>query len=64
MAFVLRMKNVSRFLLFAGSLTMWVVVLTILNDTVFNADERLVVVGGSLMLGFLQTWLLTLALHT
>ncbi len=63
MALVLRMKYVSRFLLLAGSLIVWVVALSVLNDAYLNVEEY-VLLTGALLAAVAQTWALAFALRT
>lgn len=63
MAVVIRMKYVTRLFLLLGSLLVWLVVFTLLNDSYLKLDEYLLL-GGVLLIAFAQTWVLSAVLHT
>jgi hypothetical protein len=64
MALVIRMKNVSRALLFAGSFVVWLVLLAIVNEAmvVTKNEYLLLAIAGVVAIG--QTWVLATVLRT
>jgi hypothetical protein len=64
MAVVIRMKNVSRVLIFLGSLIVWTVLLTIRNDAVLGVKNDYIVLLTAGFVGLAQTWVLAMVLHT
>jgi len=64
MAVVIRMKNVSRVLIFLGSLIVWTVLLTLANDAVFDVKNDYLVLVAAGFIGLAQTWILAITLHT
>jgi hypothetical protein len=64
MALVIRMKNVSRALIFLGSLIVWVVVLSLVNDLFLNIPNDYLVLSGAALVGLAQTWIVAQILGT
>lgn len=64
MALVIRMKNVSRVLLFLGSLVVWIVVLSIVNDAVVNVKNDYLVLSAAGAVALATTWVLAVVLRT
>lgn len=64
MALVIRMKNVSRVLLFLGSVIVWFVLLTIVNDTMLGVKNDYFIIGGAATFALLQTLILAWVLGT
>jgi hypothetical protein len=64
MAVVIRMKNVSRVLIFLGSLIVWIVLLTVLNDAFLDVKNDYAVLITAGFAGLAQTWVLAMVLHT
>ena len=63
MEFAIRMKTLTRALIFLAAILVWLVVLVILNRTVLNQDD-LVVISSALVLSVLTTLGVAKALHT
>jgi len=63
MAFVVRMKYVTRALLFLGGLMLWTVIVFAVNDRFGNYDETRWI-GAAVVLALVQTWGLTFLLKT
>jgi hypothetical protein len=63
MALTIRMQTISRFMVFVASAVVWLILLTLLNNTYLSADDWAVVLGA-LAAGLVQTvvliWLLRL----
>jgi hypothetical protein len=63
MAPTIRMQTISRFMVFVASAVVWLILLTLLNNTYLSADDWTVVLGA-LAAGLVQTavliWLLRL----
>lgn len=67
MEFVIRMKTVARLLIFAASLIVWLILLSVWQSQaqfeVFGFQEE-VALFGAFALGLLQTWGIAYALRT
>ena len=63
MTYVIRMKTVSRVLIFLASLIVWTVVFSVLNATVLNVEEYFLLASATVV-GALTTWVVALALGT
>ena len=63
MALVIRMKNVSRTLIFIGSFLVWAIVLLLVKDAFFNFDEYVLLLFAG-VIGVVQTWVLAMVLGT
>lgn len=61
MALVIRMKNVSRTLLFLGSLMLWSILLAVANEPLFGNLSEWLVLSGAVLIATGQTWLLAYA---
>lgn len=64
MVLVIRMKSVTRFLLFAGSLIAWFLLLVVANDLLLDIKREEILLAAAFLFGVLQTWLLAYLLHT
>jgi len=64
MAVVIRMKNVSRALIFIGSLIVWVVLLTVANDAFLGLKNEYILLLSAGFVGLAQTWIVAMMLHT
>lgn len=64
MVLVLRMKWVTRLMILAGSLVVWAVALTLLNDAVLELRSEEVILGAAVVVGIVQTWLVAFFLGT
>ena len=63
MALVIRMKYVSRTLIFLGGLLLWLLALTMLNDSTLNLEEE-PLLALAVAIGAIQTWILAILLKT
>jgi hypothetical protein len=63
MEFVIRMKTITRTLIFLAAVLVWLVVLVLLNGLYLNVDD-IVLVVGALLLSVLTTFGVARALRT